>query len=63
MSKSDQNLNNIISLLDSENLIKKKINRSVTDSDNNIQLSDDKPGISNLINIYASLTEKKNKRN
>ena len=59
MSKSDQNLNNIISLLDSENLIKKKINRSVTDSGNNIQLSNDKPGISNLINIYASLTEKK----
>ena len=59
MSKSDDNLNNIISLLDSEDVIKKKINRSVTDSDNNIQLSDDKPGISNLINIYASLTGKK----
>jgi tryptophanyl-tRNA synthetase len=56
MSKSDDNLNNIISLLDSNELIKKKINRAVTDSEKEIRYSDDKPGLSNLINIYISLT-------
>ena len=58
MSKSDENINNIISLLDSESQIIKKINRSVTDSDNKILCKDDKVGISNLLNIYASVTGK-----
>ena len=56
MSKSDENLNNIISLLDSKDIIKKKISRSVTDSDDKIKYKDSKPGISNLINIYTSIT-------
>ena len=59
MSKSDDNLNNIISLLDSNELIKKKINRAITDSEKEIRYSDDKPGLSNLINIYISLTDEK----
>ena len=36
--------------------IKKKISRSVTDSDDKIKYKDSKPGISNLINIYTSIT-------
>ena len=56
MSKSDKNLNNIISLLDSNKTVRKKINRSVTDSGDKIIYSDDKPGISNLMNIYASIS-------
>ncbi len=56
MSKSDSNLNNIISLLDDEKIIKKKIASAVTDSDMNIVYSKNKPGISNLIDIYSSIT-------
>ncbi len=56
MSKSDDNLNNIIALLDTDDIIKKKINRAVTDSGNEIKYSDDKPGLSNLIDIYSCLS-------
>ena len=56
MSKSDLNPNNIISLLDDEKIIKKKIGSAVTDSDVNIKYSKDKPGISNLIDMYSSIT-------
>ena len=56
MSKSDENLNNIISVLDTDNDIK-KISRAVTDSGNEIKYLKEKPGLSNLIDIYASLTK------
>ena len=59
MSKSDNNLNNIISLLDDEKTIKKKINSAVTDSGNDIKVAKNKPGMSNLINIYSLLTNEK----
>ena len=59
MSKSDTNLNNIISLLDPPDLIIKKINRSVTDSGNEIKYDLKKEGLSNLLNIYSSITEEK----
>ena len=57
MSKSDKNLNNIISLLDDPKTIKKKINKSVTDSGSEIIYDETKkPGLSNLISIYHSLS-------
>ena len=57
MSKSDDNLNNIIALLDEPNIIKKKINRAVTDSGSEIVFDNkNKAGLSNLINIYKSLS-------
>ena len=57
MSKSDENLNNLIALLDEPGMIIKKINRSVTDSGNEIVYDEkNKPGISNLFNIYKSVT-------
>lgn len=56
MSKSDENSNGFISLLDPPNTIMKKVKRAVTDSDNKIIYSDDKPGIKNLLTIYSSLT-------
>ncbi len=57
MSKSDTgNENNVIHLLDDINLIANKIKRAVTDSDNEVRLSPDKPGISNLLNIYGAVT-------
>ena len=58
MSKSDDNENNIISLLDENKIIRKKISRAVTDSGSKISYSKDKPGLSNLIDIYSSLTGK-----
>jgi len=58
MSKSDDNYNNLISLLDDPKTIRKKINRAVTDSGNEIKYSKDKPGLSNLIDIYIALTNK-----
>lgn len=55
MSKSDPNPNAVISVLDSADEIAKKIKRSVTDSGSEIVYDpDNKPGVSNLLNIIAS---------
>lgn len=54
MSKSDVNENNSISLLDGPQRIVRNIKRCVTDSGNEIVARDDKPGISNLLNIIFS---------
>ncbi|MEX6262305.1 tryptophan--tRNA ligase [Staphylococcus haemolyticus] len=57
MSKSDGNQKNFISLLDEPNVAAKKIKSAVTDSDGIIKFDrDNKPGISNLLTIYSSLT-------
>ncbi|NLY54200.1 MAG: tryptophan--tRNA ligase [Firmicutes bacterium] len=53
MSKSD-NPASYISLLDEPNVIKKKINRAVTDSESVVRYDpDNKPGVSNLLVIHA----------
>ena len=57
MSKSDANLNNIISILDSPDVIKKKIKRAVTDSGTDIKVDKARPGISNLIQLYSLITD------
>lgn len=58
MSKSDDNAKNFISLLDNPNTAAKKIRSAVTDSDGIIKYDkDNKPGISNLLSIYSSLTD------
>ena len=57
MSKSDENLNNLIAILDSPDVIRKKVKRAVTDSGSEIRYDKSRPGISNLISIYALLTE------
>ncbi len=56
MSKSDPNENSYIALLDPPDVITKKLKRAVTDSDNIIKFSENKPGISNLIRIYSIIT-------
>ena len=57
MSKSSENQNGVIRILDSEKEIRKKIMKATTDSDNQIKFDvENKPGISNLINIYSALT-------
>lgn len=58
MSKSDENLNASIYLMDDPDTIIRKFKRAVTDSDNQILYSEDKPGIKNLIDIYSTATGK-----
>ncbi len=58
MSKSDANLNAFISMDDDKDTIIRKFKRAVTDSDNKIIFSPEKPGISNLLTIYCAFTEK-----
>ena len=58
MSKSSENPKGIIYLLDEENVVRKKIMSAVTDSDGKIFYDEEnKPGISNLLTIYACLKE------
>ncbi len=59
MSKSESdNENNVIYILDDPKVITNKIKRAVTDSDTEVRYSEDKPGVSNLLNIYSSVTGK-----
>jgi len=58
MSKSDENENDIVFLSDPTATILKKFKRAVTDSDNRICVSPEKPGISNLLAIYSCITGK-----
>ena len=58
MSKSSENPKSYILLSDSKDTILKKIKSAVTDSEAKIYFDmDKKPAISNLINIYAALTD------
>ncbi len=58
MSKSDENVNSYISILDTPEIIIKKFKKSVTDSDNIVKYKNQHTGIDNLINIYSSITNK-----
>lgn len=58
MSKSASSEYNFISLLDDAEKIRKKIKKAVTDSGSEIEYSDNKPALKNLINIYASFSGK-----
>ena len=58
MSKSDENPNASIFLLDDKDTIMRKFKKAVTGSDGFIAYSEDKPGIKNLIDIYCAVTGK-----
>lgn len=58
MSKSDENPNGSIFLLDDPDSVTKKIKRAVTDSGTTIEFDDSRPAISNLLSIYQILTER-----
>lgn len=58
MSKSDDNVNAWIAILDTKDDIIRKFKRAVTDSDLRVIMSEDKPGVSNLISIYSAVTGK-----
>lgn len=57
MSKSDEDENSLISLLDDPDAIRRKFRRAVTDSDAEIRYDpDNKPGVSNLLSILSACT-------
>ena len=59
MSKSDENANGFISMLDTPDEIVKKFRRAVTDSEACVRFDEEnKPGVSNLITIYSLFTGK-----
>jgi tryptophanyl-tRNA synthetase len=58
MSKSDDDPKNYIALLDRPEIIMNKIKRAVTDTGKEVAYNETRPGISNLITIYSSLTGK-----
>jgi len=53
MSKSDENPNGSIYLMDDPDTIIRKFKRAVTDSEACVRYSDEQPGIKNLIDIYS----------
>lgn len=58
MSKSDENENGYILLVDDADAIRRKIKRSVTDSVGVVRYTDEQPGIKNLLDIYSKLDNK-----
>ena len=58
MSKSDENPNASIYLMDDPDTIIRKFKRAVTDSEAQVRYRDEQPGIHNLIDIYCVCTGK-----
>lgn len=56
MSKTDALAANTLFLLDSPEVIRKKVGSAVTDSGSEVVFRDDKPGISNLLTIFSAVT-------
>ena len=60
MSKSDENQNGCIYILDDKDTIIRKFKRAVTDSDAVVRYAEGKDGINNLMTIYSVVTGKSN---
>lgn len=58
MSKSDENANGAIFLLDDADTILKKLKKAVTDSGTEIKFDESRPAINNLLTIYQLMTNK-----
>ncbi len=58
MSKSDDNPNATVFILDDKDTIMRKFKRAVTDSDSEIRFAEGKDGINNLLTIYSCATGK-----
>lgn len=56
MSKSDENVNGCVHLLDTPEVIMKKFKRAVTDSEACVRYGEGKDGINNLMDIYGAVT-------
>jgi len=55
MSKSDDNPNGYILIMDPPEVIRKKVSRAVTDSLGIINYSDDQPGVKNLLDLLIAI--------
>ncbi len=58
MSKSDENPNASIYLMDDPDTVMRKCKRAVTDSEAQILYREEQPGVKNLIDIYSACTGK-----
>lgn len=58
MSKSDENSNSFVAILERPDDIIKKFKKAVTDSDSCVRYDEKKPEISNLMTIYSCVTGK-----
>lgn len=58
MSKSDDDPNGCVMLLDDPDTVRRKFKRAVTDSGTEIKFDDSRPAITNLLTIYQLLTGK-----
>lgn len=58
MSKSDENVNGCVYILDDKDTILRKFKRAVTDSDTEVCYREGKDGINNLMTIYGAVTGK-----
>src|SRR4029434_8088822 len=56
MSKSDDDPNGCVMLLDDADAVNRKFKRAVTDSGTEIKFDDSRPAITNLLTIYQLLT-------
>ena len=56
MSKSDENENGFIAILDDPDVIVRKLRRAVTDSEGSVTAREDKPGVTNLMGILGALS-------
>jgi tryptophanyl-tRNA synthetase len=56
MSKSDDDPNGCVMLLDDADIIQRKFKRAVTDSGTEIRFDDSRPAITNLLTIYHLIT-------
>ena len=58
MSKSDENQNGWVAVLDDPDTIMKKFKRAITDSEGGVYVGEGKDGVNNLIGIYSCVTGK-----
>ncbi len=58
MSKSDENVNAVVYILDDRDTIIRKFKRAVTDSDSCVRYAEGKHGINNLMSVYSCFTGK-----
>lgn len=56
MSKSDDNPNSFILIMDPPEVIRKKVSRAVTDSIGVVKYTDEQPGVKNLMTILSTIT-------
>jgi tryptophanyl-tRNA synthetase len=56
MSKSDENVNGSVMLMDDDDTIRRKFKRAVTDSGTEVRFDETRPAVTNLLSIFQILT-------